>query len=104
MYARHIRSAAAKPAAAGALPPVSDARDAALWRTHAPRWEASLNRRATVEQWMFDAVSGRRPLPNADELREWALKLGTTDDAQLRAAVTESHGAGGSPRSEGGPQ
>jgi hypothetical protein len=36
-----------------------------------------LNRRATVEQWMFDAASGKRPMPTPDELRQWALHLGT---------------------------
>lgn len=39
-----------------------------------------LNRRATVEQWMFDAASGKRAMPTADELRQWALKLGTPDE------------------------
>lgn len=36
-----------------------------------------INRRATVEQWMFDAARGKRPMPTPDELREWAIKLGT---------------------------
>lgn len=72
-----------------ARPAVPDAqllaRDAALWREHAPRWEASLNRRATVEQLMFDAAHGKRPLPGPQELREWATKLGVP--AELRFAV-----------------
>jgi hypothetical protein len=42
-------------------------------------WAASLNRRATVEQWMFDAARGKRPMPTAEELRAWAIKLGTPD-------------------------
>ena len=41
------------------------------------KWGKELNRRATVEQWMLDAASGKRPMPTSEELREWALKLGT---------------------------
>lgn len=62
--------------------------DAAKWREHSPRWAASLNRRATIEQLMFDAASGKRPMPTPDELREWALRLGTPDEALLRSAVS----------------
>lgn len=62
-------------------------RDAALWREFAPKWDESLNRRATVEQWMFDAARGKRPMPTPQELREWALKLGTRDEDALRVAV-----------------
>lgn len=40
-------------------------------------WAAALNRRATVEQWMFDAARGKRPMPTPEELRSWATKLGT---------------------------
>jgi DNA repair exonuclease SbcCD ATPase subunit len=36
-----------------------------------------LNRRVTIEQRMFDAASGKRPLPTAEELRKWAIELGT---------------------------
>ncbi|MBI2770345.1 MAG: hypothetical protein HYX47_12035 [Burkholderiales bacterium] len=85
VYARHIRNAAGL--ATPGVPRNEDARDAALWREQAPRWAASLNRRASVEQWMFDAVCGRRPMPTPEELRQWALKLGTPEDADLRAAV-----------------
>lgn len=45
-------------------------------------WAAALNRRATVEQWMFDAANGKRPMPDASELRQWALKLGTPADGE----------------------
>lgn len=62
-------------------------RDAALWREFAPKWDESLNRRATVEQWMFDAARGKRPMPTPEELREWAMKLGTRDEDALREAV-----------------
>lgn len=40
-------------------------------------WAGALNRRATVEQWMFDAARGKRPMPTPEELRAWAIKLGT---------------------------
>ena len=36
-----------------------------------------LNRRVTIEQRMFDAASGKRPMPDAAELRAWAIELGT---------------------------
>lgn len=68
----------------------NDARDAALWRDNVTKWAESLNRRVTVEQWMFDAASGKRPMPTAEQLREWAMKLGVGGD--LKAAVA---GAGG---------
>lgn len=45
-------------------------------------WAAALNRRARVEQWMFDAARGKRPMPTAEELRAWALKLGTPEPGE----------------------
>jgi hypothetical protein len=36
-----------------------------------------INRRVTIEQRMFDAAAGKRPMPTPDELREWAVYLGT---------------------------
>ena len=66
---------------------MNDATDAALWREFAPKWAASLNRRATVEQLMFDAANGKRPMPLPDELRAWALRLGTPEDGELRVAI-----------------
>lgn len=39
-----------------------------------------LNQRAEVEQKMFDAARGKRPMPTQQELREWALRLGTPHD------------------------
>lgn len=36
-----------------------------------------LNRRVTIEQRMFDAAAGKRPMPDAAELRAWAIELGT---------------------------
>jgi hypothetical protein len=39
-----------------------------------------LNQRAEVEQLMFDAARGKRPMPDAKELRAWALRLGTPHD------------------------
>jgi hypothetical protein len=45
-------------------------------------WGGALNRRATVEQWMFDAARGKRPMPTPDELRAWAIKLGTPEPGE----------------------
>jgi hypothetical protein len=68
-------------------PDVNDARDAGLWREFVPKWTRSLSRRAAVEQLMFDAANGKRPMPAADELRQWALKLGTPEEAELRSRL-----------------
>ena len=62
-------------------------KDAEAWREHSPKWGESLNRRATIESLMFDAAKGARPMPDASELREWALRLGTRDENELRSAV-----------------
>lgn len=35
-----------------------------------------LNRRAIVEQYLFDCAKGKRPLPDAERCRRMALKLG----------------------------
>lgn len=45
-------------------------------------WAASIQRRATVEQWMFDAARGKRPMPTPEELHAWALKLGTPGEGE----------------------
>jgi hypothetical protein len=45
-------------------------------------WSSALNRRATVEQWMFDAARGKRPMPTPEELRAWAIKLGTPEPGE----------------------
>lgn len=63
-----------------------DARDAALWRQFAPQWARSLNRRAEVEQELFDASRGKRAMPTADELRAWAVKLGVPVELRLGVA------------------
>jgi Lar family restriction alleviation protein len=39
-------------------------------------YELSLNRRVKVESEMLECVSGKRPMPDADKLREWAATLG----------------------------
>lgn len=62
-----------------------DSYDARRWRTMAPRWAEALNRRAEVEQLMFDAARGKRPMPTAEELRAWALRLGVP--GEMRAEV-----------------
>lgn len=43
-------------------------------------YEKSLNRRAQVEQELFDVANGKRPLPDRDKCRELALRLGVPDD------------------------
>jgi hypothetical protein len=35
-----------------------------------------LNRRATVEQMLFDVAAGKRPLPDREDCRQIALYLG----------------------------
>jgi hypothetical protein len=53
-------------------------------------WAQSLNRRAEVEQWLFDASTGKRALPNAEECRALAMKLGVPNelrDARFDAAL-----------------
>lgn len=53
------------------------------------RWSRMLSKRVEVEQMMFDAARGKRPMPGAQELREWALRLGQSggdDLASLAAA------------------
>jgi hypothetical protein len=62
-----------------------------VMREHDAKWTAMLNRRVAVEQLMFDAARGKRPMPTAQELREWALRLGTPADAD---GVPVPHGGG----------
>jgi hypothetical protein len=46
-------------------------------RLHDERWVKMLHRRVAAEQLMLDAANNKRPPPTLQELREWALKLGT---------------------------
>jgi len=39
-------------------------------------YELSLNARAKVEQELIDCANGKRDLPDAEQCREWAAKLG----------------------------
>jgi len=39
-------------------------------------YEKSLNERAKVEQELLDCAAGRRPLPDQDQCRQWAVRLG----------------------------
>jgi hypothetical protein len=64
-----------------------DAQDAPPPAAEPPWWAAALNRRATVEQLMFDAARGKRPMPTAEELRAWAVKLGTPADGEPITSV-----------------
>jgi hypothetical protein len=38
-----------------------------------------INRRAAVEQEIWNAVNGRTPLPDVEQLRKWALRLGVPE-------------------------
>lgn len=38
-----------------------------------------LNRRSTVESELWNAVNGKTPLPDVEQLRKWALKLGVPE-------------------------
>jgi hypothetical protein len=60
-------------------PPVANPLEALLTQV--------LNRRVTVEQWMFDAASGKRAMPAPDELRKWAQHLGTPGEPSCPAAA-----------------
>lgn len=58
-------------------------------RIHDERWSRMLTRRVGVEQDMLDAARGKRPMPDAQELRAWALKLGgqNADHAHHDSAI-----------------
>ena len=48
-----------------------------LWRLrHLNAYAKELNDKAAVEQQMWWAIGGTRPMPDKEKLREWALKLG----------------------------
>lgn len=40
-----------------------------------------INRRVTVEQYLFDVVAGKLPPPNVEDLRATAIYLGTPEQA-----------------------
>lgn len=39
-------------------------------------YEMSLNARAKVEQELIDCANGKRVLPDAEQCRDWAARLG----------------------------
>lgn len=43
-------------------------------------YAAELNRRAAVEQQLWDCWHGKRPLPDKEQCAEWARKLGVPDE------------------------
>lgn len=43
-----------------------------------------LNRRAAVEQQLWLAASGKTPMPDRQQLREWALQLGVPSEFRRR--------------------
>lgn len=53
-------------------------------------WAGALNRRAAVEQWMFDAARGKRPMPTPEELRAWAIKLGTPEPGEPSGVLVDA--------------
>lgn len=38
-----------------------------------------LNRKAAVESKMFACIEGKKPMPDKDTLRQWALELGVPE-------------------------
>lgn len=51
-----------------------------LWRLRNLReGYHELNRRAKVEAELFECVSGKRPMPDKQKLREWAVRLGVPE-------------------------
>jgi hypothetical protein len=60
----------------------------ALWELRRWRWvmrsyrnyAAELNRRAAVEQQLWDCWHGKRPLPDKAQCAEWARKLGVPEE------------------------
>lgn len=47
-------------------------------------YEKSLNVRANVEQELFNVANGSAPLPDAEQCREWAMKLGVPNEWRQR--------------------
>lgn len=43
-------------------------------------WAKELNRRAVVEQTLWDIANGKRDVPTREECREWAVKLGVAPE------------------------
>ncbi len=43
-------------------------------------YELSLNRRAEVEQELWDCSRGKKQLPDAEQCKQWALRLGVPDE------------------------
>lgn len=60
--------------------PMHDAAELERLRRLGAMWLPALNRRAQVEQELLDAASGKRGLPGPEELRGWALRLGTPEE------------------------
>ena len=51
---------------------------------------AELNRRAAVEQEMFNCINGKRMMPDKDVLKDWALRLGIPDEYRNADAQEQS--------------
>jgi len=51
---------------------------------------AELNRRAAVEQEMFNCINGKRMMPDKDVLKDWALRLGIPDEYRNAKAQEQS--------------
>lgn len=56
-----------------------------LWRLRNLRdGYHELNRRAAVEQELWNAANGKAPMPDREKLRDWALRLGVPDEFRRR--------------------
>jgi hypothetical protein len=56
----------------------------AIWRLRNLRnGYHELNRRAKVEQELWNVVNGKAPLPDQEKCRDWALRLGVPDEFRL---------------------
>lgn len=60
---------------------------AKAYNQHLINCDKDLNRRANVERAMFDCIAGKKPMPDKEMLKEWALKLGVPDEYR-KALVT----------------
>jgi len=56
-----------------------------IWRFHNLKdGYHELNRRAKVESELFECATGKRPMPDKAQLKEWAMRLGVPESFQRR--------------------
>lgn len=68
---------------ASAIPYDKAAAQVAIMQERIDALRKALNRRAEVEQYLWDCVHGKKPLPDQEQCRQMALKLGVPDDYRL---------------------